>query len=112
MDQEEQIVQYPGVIPTARRPPAYAETGKKSCANRAHSRTSWQVIVSHRGEHFKCHRIFEDVRAVLDPSGNTPTVAHLGLVFFGANRKMDSAPYCLAAESTIDLIAISSPGRG
>ena len=56
--------------------------------------------------------IFEDVRAVLAPAGNTPTVTHLGLEFFGANRKMDSAPYCLAAESTIDLIAISSPGRG
>jgi len=29
---------------------------------------------------------------VFDPSGNTPTVARLRLVFVGANRKADSAP--------------------
>jgi hypothetical protein len=56
-----------------------------------------QIIISHRREHFKRHGVFEDVRAVLYHSGNTPTVTRLGLVFFGANRKTESAPYQISS---------------
>ena len=51
-----------------------------------------QVIFPNRREHFNRHGVFEDVRAVFDPSGNAPTVANRRLVFVGANRNPDSAP--------------------